>query len=151
MRQKLCNSKELNNVLIQGKVQKSSDSLTANDGGFWPVKGAMGYVISEKKNEPQATMFMSVPFKLTDTNDNKIIVKDIHLALGFSSLTDTVFTKCHSVYSINNSLISGTGCWILKFDSSLAIMGKVMFQDHCKTGSKMVFYPTKVGPTVESL
>ena len=94
-------------------------------------------------------MLASVPFKLVDTNKNKIPVKDIHLAHGFSSLTDTVFTNCHSIYGIDNLQLRGTDSWMLNFGSTIAIMGKVTYQEG--TGDKLVFYPNKVGPTVESL
>ena len=67
----------------------------------------------------------------------------------FSSLTDTVFTKCHSIEGIDKRDIYGTDSWMLDFGSSIAIMGKVTYQEG--TTDKMVFYPNKVGPTVESL
>ena len=150
MRQELRDSKELVDVVIQGTVEQKND-FSVDD-----KKGAIAYMIAEDAESIQATILASVPFQLADTNNNQVTVKDIHLAHGFYSLKDTMKTTKTSVEFENIGLSSNTksrrtaGSSLLEFGSSLAVIGKVMFQDG-KKGGDMVFYPRKVGLSVETL
>ena len=168
MLQKLHHSqaKELVDVVIEGTVEKKHNSL--DDRITWHdfrrgstrhkmINGAIGGVILENtESSKQATILISVPFNLIDTNNNKVIVKDINLANGFYSLKDTNMPSIETEVGLmpNHILLSEKysdwKSWMLEFGSSLAVIGKVTFHDG-KKGGEMVFYPRKVGPSVESL
>lgn len=146
MRQELLrDSKELVDVVIQGTVEQKKDFSVNND------KGAIAYLIVEDAESNQTTVLTSVPFQLADTNNNQVTVKDIHLAHGFYSLKDTIKTTETGFEKIVfSSKTSHMGCSLLEFGSPLAVIGKVTFHDG-KKGGDMVFYPRKVGLSIESL
>lgn len=147
MRQELLcsNSKKLVDVVIQGTVKQKND-FSVND-----AKGAIAYLIAEDAESGlQSAILASVPIQLADTNNNQVTVKDIHLAHGFYSLKDTMTEAGFENEVLQTKRRTMMGCSLLEFGSSLAVIGKVAFHDG-KKGGAIVFYPRKVGLSIESL
>lgn len=162
----------LSQVMVQGTARRPPGSpvLYSEDAG---IEGAARLVITtntskvynqtkdkwEEKSRSLDNVCLSVPFTLTDPKGNGVTVENIHMSRGFRSILQMVYQfkrepeqRSIGDYAVNMTLSeiptgSRTKEYMLLYGSMLAGIGDAMQEG----GSNIVFYPSEVGKSIQSL